>query len=292
MNSYLAMPSEQSNSVKSQYHCATLVGNWEEERLGFGPPLTGRDANGNFNSTTLMQPPTSGGPALPIDPNTIYTVSYKAPTVAEMEAAKPPGCLAGEAPRELLFYHGDLAKPTEKNLLTIHEMSFTDGRTEAPYTNEEILDMHGVSSRKEMTASLRRSMGFAASSGRKGGRGSTDGRDDEEEEKSSAAIEKASAYIRSLVQPGDGEAASAPSGPSAAESASGYAAPRLLPFGRVAAHNALLTTKNVTIDATGEHLYTNLEAYPLTSSVCVGKMMASKNDPMHKTHLRVHEITK
>ncbi|CCW60587.1 unnamed protein product [Phytomonas sp. EM1] len=68
-----------------------------------------------------------------------------------------------------------------------------------------------------------------------------------------------------------------------------YAPPRLLPFGRVMERERLLTTKQVTIDATGEYLKNHLPSYPLTSSNCVKEFMAWTNNPMWKTRLREEE---
>lgn len=59
------------------------------------------------------------------------------------------------------------------------------------------------------------------------------------------------------------------------------------PIGRVATRDRLLTTKQVSIDATGIYATTHADtSYPLTSSVCIGPCMKSKDNPMCKTHLR------
>lgn len=256
-------------SVKSAYHCATLLENWDEDRRQFGQPV----------------PTTSGAGA--VDVNTTYLTSYKSVSAAQAADAKPPGCFASEAPRILLFHHGDIGN-IETHCYAVSELSHTD-RKKVIYTNEEVLDMPGVSNRRQKTAALHRStMGFSTTV-RPDASGTGFHADDV-----TAAMQREAAYMQSMAS----TVRSAPSSASqtqtssvdgpVADDGSAYMPPRLLPVGRVAERERLLTTKNVSIDATGVHLYDNLEAYPLTSSKCVGKMTKSCDNPMHKTNLRVH----
>ncbi|CAJ1020309.1 hypothetical protein Q4I30_002215 [Leishmania utingensis] len=263
-------------SVKSAYHCATLLDNWDEDRRQFGQPVPTTSGTGDF------------------DPNTTYNTSYKALTAAQTAEAKPPGCFAAEAPRILLFHHGDIGN-IQTYCHATSELALTD-RNERVYTNDEVLDMPGVSSRRKKTAALQKSMsGFNASRSDHSG-ALTGGLDVDEV---SAAVQREALYLQSMAKtvcstPYSASqmqtSASYSGGEKAAttESESGYAPPRLLPVGRVAERERLLTTKNVSIDATGMYVCDNLDAYPLTSSQCVGKMTKSCDNPMHKTNLRVH----
>ncbi|KAF8276830.1 hypothetical protein TcBrA4_0122750 [Trypanosoma cruzi] len=67
---------------KSEYHCATLLGNWQEERMSFG----------------LKDPAKE-----PLEGQTTYLASYRGTNNdEELLAAKPPGCFCAEAPVQLL----------------------------------------------------------------------------------------------------------------------------------------------------------------------------------------------
>lgn len=239
-------------SNKSVYHCATLVGPWEEERRQFGMGLTTQPLD----------------VAAPIDDMTTYKESFLVPTSAQIAGAKPPSCFAAEAPRELMFYHGDLMHPV-KSQIPLTELSWTDRKVE-PYTSPETLDIMGVSRRQTRSNGLRRNLGV----GRAGEEGSSNG-----------AVEKESAYLRSLQGQMHGSGSAQQS--EETEEDSGYKAPPLPPIGRVAERQRLLTTKQVTIDSTGVYLRKNLRCYPATSSDCIGQFMKSKDNVMNKTNLRV-----
>ncbi|CAC9537914.1 conserved hypothetical protein [Leishmania infantum JPCM5] len=262
-------------SVKSAYHCATLLDNWDEDRRQFGQPVPATSGTGDF------------------DPSTTYNASYKSLTAAQTAEAKPPGCFAAEAPRMLLFHHGDIGN-IETYCYATSELALPDRKRQV-YTNDEVLDMPGVSTRRNKTAALQRStMGFTVSCSGHGGTLTNGSCADEV----SAAVQREVAYLQSMASTmlstrystGDAQTSTSDSGGerAAANSGSKYAPPRLLPMGRVAERERLLTTKNVSIDATGVYVFDNLEAYPLTSSQCVGKMTKSCDNPMHKTCLRVH----
>ncbi|GET92240.1 hypothetical protein, conserved [Leishmania tarentolae] len=262
-------------SVKSAYHCATLLDNWAEDRHQFGQPV----------------PTTSHADGF--DPNTTYSASYKSLTEAQIAEAKPPGCFAAEAPRMLLFHHGDIGN-IETYCYATSELAHTD-RKKQVYTNDEVLDMPGVSTRRNKTAALQRStMGFSTSGSGHAGTSTNGLRADEV----SAAVQREAAYLQSMASTmrstqhwanGTQDSTRDPgSETTETKTGSGYAPPRLLPMGRVAERERLLTTKNVSIDASGVYLFDNLEAYPLTSSQCVGKMTKWCDNPMHKTNLRIH----
>ncbi|KAK7200792.1 hypothetical protein NESM_000137500 [Novymonas esmeraldas] len=260
-------------SVKSVYHCATLLDNWDEDRRQFGQPV----------------PSTAGTGKL--DPLTTYSTSYTALTAAQTAAAKPPGCFAAEAPRILLFHHGDIGN-IETHCYATAELAHTD-RKRLVYTNDEVLDMPGMSTRRGKTAALQRSTrGFTVT------RGSSRA-DDPSADDVSAAVHREAAYLQSMASTvrsdpkstTQSHASASDSGSvtdTAQDGSGAYVPPRLFPMGRVGERERLLTTKNVSIDATGVHVFQNLDAYPLTSSQCVGKLMKSCDNPMHKTNLRVH----
>ncbi|KAG5491586.1 hypothetical protein JIQ42_01492 [Leishmania sp. Namibia] len=262
-------------SVKLAYHCATLLGNWDEDRRQFGQPV----------------PSTSGTGKL--DCETTYNTSYQALTAAQAAEAKQPGYFAAESPRILLFHHGDISNIETYGYAT-SELAHTD-RKKLTYTNDEVLDMPGISTRRNKTAALLQSTrGFSVS--RKGRAGaSADGLGAGD---ISAAVRREAAYLQSMASTvrstlssesqTQGTASDSDNEMMTTDSRNGYAPPRLLPVGRVAERERLLTIKNVSIDATGVYLFDNLEAYPLTSSQCVGKMTKSCDNPMHKTNLRVH----
>lgn len=233
---------------KTVYHCATLVGPWEEERRQFGMGVTTQPLD----------------VTRPIDDMTIYKESFLTPTPAQIAAAKPPGCFASEAPHELMFYHGDLMNPV-KSQIPLTELSWTDRKVE-PYTSPETLDIMGVSKRQTRSNAMRRNLGVGMA-----GEGESENR----------AIVKECAFLRSLQNP-NGEDKQENNA-----EASGYKAPPLPPIGRVAERNRLLTTKQVTIDSTGVYLKKNLHCYPATSSDCIGGFMKSKDNVMNKTNLRV-----
>lgn len=231
---------------KSEYHCATLVGNWQEEREGFGQHSQSQPQGLEYATT--------------------HNTSYRGFSPAAIAGAKPPGCFCGEGPRELLFYHGDVARPV-KNRLTLAELSYTD-RSKEIYTNDEILDMEGVSKRGDKTVKLQKSLGMSV--------GGNNGDDT-----TSNATLKETMLLRSMTSKSEADHDVA-----AASRNSGYVPPRIPPVGRVEERNRFLSTKQVTIDASGKYISDHSEVYPLTSSVCIGQLMASKNDPMHRTQLR------
>lgn len=261
-------------SVKTAYHCSTLLDNWDEERRQFGQPLLATS-----DSTTADK----------ADFSTTYTTSYKKPTTEQVAKAKPPGCFAAEGPRLLLFHHGDIGNIEQYRYAT-SELALTDRKRDV-YTNDEVLDMPGVSLRRQQTTALQRSTGgFGASRESNIGAG----------EASSPAVQREADFMQSMAstvrstgknksnteEEDNGEVQHASS--RSEEGGDGYVPPRLLPVGRAAERERLLTTKNVTIDATGAYLYDNLDSYPMTSSKCVGAFVKSCDDPMHKSNLRVH----
>eukprot|EP00796_Vickermania_ingenoplastis_P007240 gene7240-5089_t len=255
-------PAEQfgRKSGKSAYHCATLVGPWEEERRQFGLGLSTKPLNA----------------AEPIDAMTTYKESFLLPTSQQIVEAKPPSCFAAEAPRELMFYHGDLLHPV-KSQIPLTELSWSDRKKE-PYTSPETLDIMGISRRQTGSNAIRRELGVSGASGSAaGGGGGGGGGGDVEAE--NAAVVKESDFLRSLQNPHG----------SAKESGndSGYRPPSLPPIGRVAERNRLLTTKQVTLDSVGCYLKKNPNCYPATSSDVWGQFMKNSDNVMHKTNLRV-----
>ncbi|CAG9582006.1 conserved hypothetical protein [Leishmania major strain Friedlin] len=262
-------------SVKSAYHCATLLDNWDEDRRQFGQPVPTTSGTGDF------------------DPSTTYNASFKSLTAAQTAEAKPPGCFAAEAPRMLLFHHGDIGN-IQTYCYATSELALPD-RKKQVYTNDEVLDMPGVSTRRNKTATLQRST-RGVTVGRSGHAGAL--RSGFCADEVSEAVQREAAYLQSMASTmlstrystADAQTPASDSGVEKAATTSGsdYAPPRLLPMGRVAERERLLTTKNVSIDATGVYLFENLDAYPLASSQCVGQMTKSCDNPMHKTNLRVH----
>ncbi|RNE96021.1 hypothetical protein TraAM80_10004 [Trypanosoma rangeli] len=234
---------------KSDYHCATLLGNWQEERMTFG-----------------LKDPAKG----PLETQTTYLASYKgSKDEEELFAAKPPGCFCAEAPVQLLFYHGDIAAPPQ-NQLTVHELSYTHPTMGATANSlKAILDEEGISRRRDRTEALRRAMGF---SGRAATAGPLPclGRN---------TVAAPLAYSTECAAKKDREYVQTTRG-------GRYRPPKLPPIGRVREKERLLTTKNVTLDATGEYLKENIDEYPATSSECWGQFMAYKDDPMQRTKLR------
>lgn len=236
------------STAKSEYHCATLVGPWEEERRQFGMGVTSqlRDVS------------------LPIDTNTTYKDSYLSLTPEQVAGAKPPGCFAAEAPHQLLFYHGDLLHPV-KSQIPMTELSWSDRKVN-PHTTPELYDTMGISKRRDATNRI------GATNGQ--GMGGEDGI-------SSNAVERETAFLRTL-QTGGGKLTGVSQG-----EAGGYKPKPLPPIGRVAERNRLLTTKQVTIDSTGLYLKSHRESYPLTSSDCVRTFTKSLDNVMNKTELRI-----
>ncbi|RNE97796.1 uncharacterized protein Tco025E_09409 [Trypanosoma conorhini] len=134
---------------------------------------------------------------------------------------------------------------------------------------ETILDSEGISQRRDKTEALRRAMGF-------GGRAATVGAPPCLGGKTVAVP---LAYSAECAAKRDKEYMQATRGGQ-------YQPPRLPPIGRALEKERLLTTKNVTVDATGEYLSENVDEYPATSSECWGQFMAYKDDPMQRTKLR------
>ncbi|KAH9577333.1 hypothetical protein LSM04_002844 [Trypanosoma melophagium] len=234
---------------KSEYHCATLLGNWQEERTSFG----------------LRDP----GKA-PLDDETIYKTSYKGTSSEEeLFTAKPPGCFCAEAPPQLLFYHGDIASPPQSQL-TVQELSYTDPTTgEERLKLKDILEKEGISTRREKTEKIRRTMGLRGFSST-GAASATS---------TKGMSPTGLAYIQECSLKAD---------KSLTETArsGGYTPPPIPPIGRIQEKERMLTTKNVTIDVTGEYLKDNIDKYPATSSECWGMFMAYQDDPMQRTKLR------
>lgn len=276
------------------YHCATLVGEWEEERrqftVGLGDQKTSPDAH--------------------FCERTTYDDSYLYPTVEQLVNAKPLSCFTAEAPRELMFYHGDIVRPI-KSQIPLSELSWSDRKKE-PYTSPETLEIMGVSRRHNLCNTAEKSRGLLDNCS--------------PDHASHPAVRKEEAYLRSLQRvymdvnqcpPGE-EGSIHPPGQDAKQMdchdtypeavqqstcecplssgncyaipyekpANAYAPPKLPPIGRVAERNRLLTSKNVTIDATGLHLWNNLSAYPATSSDRFGEFTMDSNNVMYRTKLR------
>ncbi|KEG06859.1 hypothetical protein DQ04_11891000 [Trypanosoma grayi] len=234
---------------KSEYHCATLLGNWQEERTSFG----------------LKDPAKQ-----PLENITTYKGSYKGPANdEELFAAKPPGCFCSEAPAELLFYQGDIKAPP-KHQFTVHELSYTDPTSAAAtMTLKDILDKEGTSQRREKTDALRRTMGLSAK---------TEPRQKRLSFGKSIAAAPSSYSVASTLKSEDGFMESTRSG--------AYKTPTIPPIGRVQEKERFLTTKNVTLDATGLYVTDNIDEYPATSTNCWGQFMAYKDNPMQRTRLR------
>lgn len=258
-------PHKGEASVKTAYHCSTLLANWDEERRQFGQPLAT-----NATEADAHRP-------------TTYMDSFKRPTEAQTAAAKPPSCFAADGPRMLLFHHGDIGNIEQYGYAT-SELALTDRKRET-YTNDEVLDMPGVSSRRQQSTALQRSTGGFGASRSAGGASSSTNAD-----APSAAVQREANYLQSMAstvrsmksndsgnEEGERE-----------ESGSAYVPPRLLPVGRASERERLLTTKNVSIDATGAYLFDNLEPYPMTSTKSIGAFVKSCDNPMHKSNLRVH----
>lgn len=276
------------------YHCATLVGEWEEERrqftVGLGDQKTSPDAH-FFERTT-------------------YDDSYLYPTTEQVVNAKPLSCFTVEAPRELMFYHGDTVHPV-KSQIPLSELSWSDRKKE-PYTYPETLEIMGVSRRHNLCNTAERSRGLLDNCS--------------PDYASHPAVRKEEAYLRSLQRiyvdanpslpvkegsnpPGDQktkererrdtypDAVSQSTCECPLSSGNCYAVPYqkppkeyvppyLPPIGRVAERNRFLTHKNITIDATGLHLWKNLSEYPATSSDLFGEFTMGSNNVMYRTKLR------
>lgn len=253
------------------YHCATLVGGWQEERQQF----------------TLGMGDQPVDPGAHMDEHTTYTDSYQYPTREELAQAKPPSCFTLEAPRELMFYHGDILNPV-KSQIPLSELSWSNRKIE-PYTSPQTLEIMGVSRRHALTSAALRSKGMLDYCSVENG--------------THPAVEKESAYLRSLQRvymkrhehcsnncecPNavDGHCSCKDVNTVVPQPSKGYTPPGLPPVGRVGERNRLLTTKQVTIDATGLHLRKNLLPYPATSSDCIGRFVKDCGNVMHKTKLR------
>ncbi|EKF33529.1 hypothetical protein MOQ_002604 [Trypanosoma cruzi marinkellei] len=234
---------------KSEYHCATLLGNWQEERMSFG----------------LKDPAKE-----PLEGQTTYLASYRGTkNDEELLAAKPPGCFCAEAPVQLLFYHGDIVAPPQSQF-TVHELSYTrPTRDGGAHPLRTILDKEGISQRREKTEALRRAMGFSGHRTAVGAPSSL-GRNTEAVPlaySTGCATKRDNEYMQTTRR-------------------GHYQPAKLPPIGRLQAKERFLTTKNVTFDATGEYLKDNIDEYPAATSESWGQFMAYKDDPMNRTRLR------
>lgn len=293
-------PLTEAQRYTKLYHCATLVGGWGEERQQFTVGMGDQPVD----------------PAAHFDERTTYKESYVFPTREQLATAKPSSCFTLEAPRELMFYHGDLLQPV-KSQIPLSELSWSNRRTE-PYTSPQTLEIMGVSRRQALTSAALKSKGMLNHCSPDSG--------------THPAVEKESAYLRSLqrvylntndcmkmemengclhqhegccCQPqkedqhdtyvedrdkalhSDGGASqSVTCYPVISQKGGDYIPPGLPPIGRVAERNRLLTTKQVTIDATGVYLRSHLHPYPATSSDCFGGFVKDCDNVMHRTKLR------
>ncbi|AAZ10875.1 uncharacterized protein TEOVI_000887400 [Trypanosoma equiperdum] len=221
---------------KSEYHCATLLGNWQEERRSFGFVDPARE---------------------PLSYMTVYKDSFRGTkTDEELANAKPPSCFHENALPELLFYHNEITNPP-KNLLTVNELSYTNAKGgEEVNTLHDILHKEGVSKKRDKTIAIRRELGFI-------GYGAP-------HEGSLLASKGATATPLDYTM-----RCGTTTDQNFLESTRGgcYKPPVIPAIGRMQEKQRLLTTKNVTVDATGEYLKDNIDEYPATSSECWGMFM-------------------
>ncbi|KAG8345356.1 hypothetical protein ERJ75_001417300 [Trypanosoma vivax] len=232
---------------RSEYHCATLLGNWQEERTSFGWKDPAREQ---------------------MTDKTTYRDSYRSIGNEEMFSAKPPGCFNEEVPSELLFHHDSILDPPQR-LLTVSELSYTNiaggGKVN---TLNDILNREGVSQRQSKSMSLRLAMGMSGIRGIDMGIKKCKGADAVPSCYGSLCAHSSNPDLLSATRQ------------------SGYKPPPLPPIGRVREKERFVTTKNATLDITGEYLKDNLEAYPATSTRCWGMFRRFTNDPLHRVKLR------
>ncbi|PWU88754.1 hypothetical protein C3747_423g2 [Trypanosoma cruzi] len=126
---------------KSEYHCATLLGNWQEERMSFG----------------LKDPAKE-----PLEGPTTYLASYRGTkNDEELLAAKPPGCFAPKHPCSFFSPRRHPLAPPQSQF-TVHELSYTrPTRDVGASPLKTILDKEGISQRRGETEALRRCHGFS-----------------------------------------------------------------------------------------------------------------------------------
>jgi hypothetical protein len=114
------------SSHKNEYHVGVLHGNWAEERQAFG-----RQANGpqRFEGRTTSKD------------------TYPPRTGADFKSAQAPQMsLLYEAPRQLLFGHGE----AKTHMLTTSELSYVNHAAgEAATPSTKLPDIAGVSKRRE-----------------------------------------------------------------------------------------------------------------------------------------------
>nr|CCC90181.1 unnamed protein product [Trypanosoma congolense IL3000] len=220
---------------KSEYHCATLLGNWQEERKSFGHKDPARE---------------------PLSDKTLYKDSYKGTsTEEELLNAKPPSCFHENALPELLFYHDKITAPS-KRFMTVSELSYTDVRKGEVNSLHDILHKEGSPKRRERADAIHRGMGIT---GHKDGSGrfqvTSKGATAVPLDFTSKCCEFVDQAMLEATRNGD------------------YKPPVIPPVGRLQEKNRFLTTKNVTHDITGEFLKTNIDCYPATSSKAWGTFM-------------------
>jgi hypothetical protein len=117
------------SSHKNEYHVGVLHGNWAEERNAFG-----RHANGpvRFEGASTTKN------------------AYPAPSAGDIKAAQGPQLqMAGEAPRQLLFGHGQ----PHNSYLTTTEVSYPDSTKVDAGTLKTVKlpELAGVTKRTELS---------------------------------------------------------------------------------------------------------------------------------------------
>ena len=140
-----------------------------------------------------------------------------------------------------------------KSFLTVSELAFGNPRQPPALKSEQILSTEGTSPRRSRSNSKRREAGLAPS--------------DEL----------------------DGTSASSTSAAGSADKSTASST-HLPPVGVLAARDRFTTSKNVTVDATGEFLQTHPEAREghSTHTTHRGQFLKSLNSSMHNTHFREH----
>ncbi|PWV05510.1 hypothetical protein C3747_130g73 [Trypanosoma cruzi] len=205
---------------KSEYHCATLLGNWQEERMSFG----------------LKDPAKE-----PLEGQTTYLASYRGTkNDEELLAAKPPGCFCAEAPVQLLsttatsLRHRRASSPCTSLVTPVRRGTSGQAHSRPSWTKKAY-------QRREKTEALRRAMGFSGHRTAVGAPSSL-GRNTEAAPlaySTRCATKRDNEYMQTTRR-------------------GHYQPAKLPPIGRLQAKERFLTTKNVTFDATGEYLKDNM----------------------------------
>lgn len=226
---------------KNLYHVGVLEGNWFEERRGFGPQPTAEE-DASFVATSTQR------------------VSYTDCGAKLRKDAKPMEACSFEAPRELLFCHGQGHVSSQ---YSVTELSYRDARSPA-LSYKEILAVEGVSPRRSRSNA----------------------------KKAEASCEDAQDGAATITSPEEGvpidaEAAGAELA-ATTSSSSNSSRYHLPPIGAALTRDRFTTSKHVSIDATGAFLKQNLkDIYCPSGNVrSRGEFLTSLNNAMHKTNLR------